>query len=148
VVTSKILKADAFLTSHPLSYICNQFLDTGIFPDYLEIAVVKPLFQTGDKTSITNYRSVALLTVCVNVLGKATHCRLSQHLHANNILVTEHYGRSKGISTSDAAFILTNSVFKSANQKKHVGGIFYDLAKVFDCVNREILVAKLHVYGI
>ena len=32
--------------------------------------------------------------------------------------------------------------------KKHVGGIFCDLAKVFDCVNHEIFSAKLNFYGI
>jgi hypothetical protein len=30
----------------------------------------------------------------------------------------------------------------------HVGGIFCDLAKDFDSVNLEILLAKLHYYGI
>jgi hypothetical protein len=30
----------------------------------------------------------------------------------------------------------------------HVGGIFCDLAKVFDCMNHKILLAKLHFHGI
>jgi hypothetical protein len=63
-------------------------------------------------------------------------------------VVPEQFGFQKGISTENAAFILTNSVFKYINQKVHVGGIFCHLAKAFDCVNEEILLTKLHFYGI
>jgi hypothetical protein len=52
------------------------------------------------------------------------------------------------ISTEDAAFRPTYGVFKSIKQNMHVGGIFCDLAKAFDCVNHKILLAKLHFYGI
>jgi hypothetical protein len=54
----------------------------------------------------------------------------------------------KRISTENAAFRLINSVFKYINQKMHVGGMFYDLAKTSDCTNHEILLAKLHFYEI
>jgi hypothetical protein len=30
----------------------------------------------------------------------------------------------------------------------HVAGVFCDLAKAFDCINREILLTKLHFYSI
>jgi hypothetical protein len=43
---------------------------------------------------------------------------------------------------------LTDSVFNSINQKMHVGGIFCEVAKAFECKNREILLAKLYFCGI
>jgi hypothetical protein len=46
------------------------------------------------------------------------------------------------------AFRLTDRTLKSVNQKMHVGGIFYDLANTFDCLNHNISLDKLHIYGI
>jgi len=50
------------------------------------------------------------------------HTRLSQHVHNDNILVTEQYGFRKGISTKNAAVRLTDSVFKCINQKCKLEG--------------------------
>jgi hypothetical protein len=116
-IKSKILKACASLISHPLSYIYYHSLYTGIFPNCLKIAVVKPHYKNGDKTSMTNYRPISLITVFNIVLKKAIHSRLSQHLHRTNILITEQYNFRKVISIEDAAFQLTYGVFKSIKKK-------------------------------
>ena len=60
-----------------------------IFCVCLKTAVVKPRYKKGDKTSMTTYRPISLLMIFSKVLEKAMHSRLSYHLHANNILVTE-----------------------------------------------------------
>jgi hypothetical protein len=57
-VTSEILKACASLISHPLSYIYNHSLYTGISPGCLKIAVVKPFYKKGDTSGMTNYRPI------------------------------------------------------------------------------------------
>jgi hypothetical protein len=69
-------------------------------------------------------------------------------MHTNNILVPEQYGFRQGSFKENAMFKLTDSVFKSINQKMHGGGIVFNLVKVFDCVNHEILLMNLHYYGI
>jgi tyrosyl-tRNA synthetase len=66
---------------------------------------------------MTNYKHISLLTVFSNAFEKAMHTILSQHLHTDNILATEEYGFKKGRSIENAAFRLTESVFKSINQK-------------------------------
>jgi hypothetical protein len=95
-----------------------------------------------------NYRPISLLTVFSKVLEKVMYNRLSHHKHTNNILVPEQFGFRQGKSPDNAAFKLTNSILKSIKQKMHLWGIFCDLAEAFDWVNHEILLAKLHYYGI
>jgi hypothetical protein len=125
-VTSKILKSCASIINLPLSFICNHSIHTGIFPNRLQIAVVKPLHTKGDKFSMTKYRPISLLPIFSEVFEKVMHSRLHHHLNITNILVPEQHAFRKGMSTEDAAFRLTDSLFKSLNQKLHVGGIFCD----------------------
>ena len=47
-----------------------------------------------------------------------------------------------------STFSLINSILTALNNSQIVGGIFCDIQKAFDCVNHEILLDKLHFYGI
>jgi hypothetical protein len=53
-ISSGILKASTPYVLSPLTYIFNKILSTGIFPDRLKFAEVKPLYKKGDKTEFSN----------------------------------------------------------------------------------------------
>jgi len=88
-ITSKIIKSCVSIISVPLSYIYNYSLHTGIFPDCLKIAVVKPLHKKGDKFNVSNYRPISLLPTFSKIFEKAMYTRLIKHLYTNNIVVPE-----------------------------------------------------------
>jgi hypothetical protein len=97
---------------------------------------------------VTNYWPISLLTIFAKIFEKATSSRLNHYPHTKHILVTKQYGFRIGISTENAAFRLTDNVFKSVNQKCMLDKIFCDLANTSDYENHERLLAKLHFYGI
>jgi hypothetical protein len=47
-----------------------------------------------------------------------------------------------------AIFTLTDDILSSLNQRNQIGGVFSDLTKVFDSVSHDMLLNKLHYYGI
>ena len=52
------------------------------------------------------------------------------------------------LSTDTATYALLNTVLSSLDSKNNVGGLFCDLEKASDCVNHDILLAKMTFYGI
>ena len=74
--------------------------------------------------------------------------RLLIHLNKYNILSLNQYGFQKNVSMDDAVFALLNEALTALNNKSKVKGIFCDTEKAFDCVNHDILLQKMEIYGI
>jgi hypothetical protein len=51
------------IISEPISHIINLSISSGIVPDLMKIALVNPLFKSGDHGYFQNYRPVSVLLI-------------------------------------------------------------------------------------
>ena len=139
-ITSRIIKVSAPFINSPLTYICNAALSSGIFPDRLKYAIVKPIYKKGNRQDISNYRPISLLTTFSKIFERLIFNRLSAHFETTGILVREQYGFRNKHSTEQATFSLINSILTALNNSQIVGGIFCDIQKAFDCVKHHHII--------
>jgi len=130
----------------PLVRIYNVSFQTGIFPDMMKLAKIKPIFKKGDKLDIQNYRPISILSAFSKILEKLMY-NLS-FLKKHNTLANVQQGFRAKKSTETASHSFIESVQEALDNHLHVVGIFLDLSKAYDVINHDILLDKLDSYGV
>ena len=144
---TSVFKQVSDLISPSLAHIVNSSVQQGVFPDKLKIAKVTPLFKSGKKEEIQNYRPISILPLFDKVFEKIMHSRIIEYLTKLNLLSPEQFGFQKNRSTSHATLKLANDISSALKNNEMCCTIFLDLAKAFDTVNHSILLGKLEKFG-
>ena len=147
-MSPRILKLFRQSISPMMANLFNRCMYSGIFPDVLKIARVIPLFKSGDRNCISNYRPISLLPVFSKIFEKLIHKRMLSFLDKHNVLYKKQFGFRKRHSTIHALNTAVTQIIHSLNRNKTVFGIFLDFSKAFDTIKHDILLEKLEHYGI
>jgi len=131
-----------------LASIFNTCIDGGDFPDLMKNSKLIPLYKSGSASDPSNYRPISVLPIFSKVFEKLMLLQLQAFFNKHKILHNSQFGFTKGRSTTDAGVELISYIYEAWDGSRDALGIFCDLSKAFDCVSHEILIGKLHHYGI
>lgn len=147
-ISPKVLKHCSSIISAPMAHIINVCLKSGNFPDNLKIAKVLPIFKSGNRKDINNYRPISILPAFSKVFEKIIAHRLINYLESHKLLIDQQHGFRANHSTETAILQLVSNVYRGLEEKLNILGIFLDLSKAFDTLDHDILLYKLNNLGI
>jgi hypothetical protein len=91
-ISNKILILRREKISKPLAYIFNKPIFSGVYPQRLKYAIIKPIYKKSDRSFINNYRPISLLTGFAKVFETVIFRKLCYHIERHKILLPEQFG--------------------------------------------------------
>ena len=91
---------------------------------------------------------ISILPILSKIFEKIVHHQFYNYLNHFKFLNSDQYGFRKKLSTSNAIINMMQYIYDNLDQGHTVISIFLDFSKAFDCVNHEILLDKMSVYGV
>ena len=124
----------------------NSAILSDVFPDELKLANVTPLYKKSDREDKTNYRPISVLPSLSKVYKKILYKQLTSFFETK---LSPHLCGFR--SRYSAQHALSNLLFTWQNCLDNsgvVGKILMDLSNVCDCLPHDLIIAKLHTYGL
>ncbi|MEL7307440.1 MAG: reverse transcriptase domain-containing protein, partial [Pseudomonadota bacterium] len=144
----KILKNGGFPLCLRLFHLFSLSLEVSCIPTSWKSALVTPIFKTGNKMDVRNFRPISVTSCCSRMLERIVKNKLSEYLLCHNVINESQHGFVGGKSTDTLLMHFYDFVTESVDDNRVVDCVFFDFSKAFDTVHHEILLHRLHGVGI
>ena len=108
--------------------------------------MVRPIFKSGDRNSVNNYRPISLLCVTSKVLERIIYNHIIDFV--KNSISPYQFGFLRHRSTLQQLLIFLNTINTSRNTNSQTDVAYLDFRKAFDSVAHKELLFKLWTFGI
>ena len=143
----KIVKLANKKICKDLANCINECIKQNKFPNELKIADITPIFKKEDPLDKTNYRPISILPTVSKIFERILFNQLQ--CFSNKFLSPLLCGFRKGYTTQYALINLLQKWQKCLDASDGiVGTLLMDLSKAYDCVNHDLIIAKLEAYGV
>ena len=142
----KIITANENFFAEAICFYFNKSLENGKFLNCLKLANITPVFKQGPRTSKNNYRPVSIVSAFSKIFERLLSRQLSEFF--DNILSKFQSGFRKGYGTQHCLLLMLEIWKEATDNNKAFGALLTDLSKAFDCLSHDLLIAKLHAYGL
>ena len=120
LISHKLLKITCKSISKPLSALFNKSLQTATFPSKWKQSLVLPLFKKGDKSSVSNYRPISLLSCVGKLMERCVYKYLYNHLNFHNLIHPKQSGFLKGHSTIHQLLDIYHNIVSAIDSKQNL----------------------------
>ena len=141
----KIIKENKDLISYFVYNNFNNALSSSQYPNGLKYADVTSVFKKDDKSDKSNYRPISILLKLSKVYERIMQNQIYTYL--NKIFSKYQYGFRKGFSAQHCLIAMIEKWRQSLDSGGQAVAVLTDLSKAFDCLDHELLIAKLNAYG-
>ena len=142
----KIIKVNKNFFAEAICFHFNKSFENGKFPNCQKLANITSVFKKGPRTSRNNYRPVSILPVFSKIFESLLRRQLLEFF--DNILSKFQCDFRKGYGTQHCLLLMLEIWKEATDNNKAFGALLTDLSKAFDCLSHDLLIAKLHAYGL
>lgn len=141
------LSPDVFI--YYVTELINLCFLRGVYPNILKKSQITPVYKRGERDQIANYRPIAILKNLNKIFEKAILSRIRSFFARYDLVSDIQHGFRSGRSTETALMQFISTLYPAFQEvDKFALVIYLDFKSAFNCIDHDILFAKLQRYGV